>query len=80
MLYPGYEPARGQDVRLLHYGLSFGVGQWQFGKAEHTTDPIVNQCNKLFPPPPFPADVRRGALEGWRQSGFVWREKQYIHD
>ena len=67
MLYPGYEPLPQQDVRLLHYGLPFAVGEWQFSKAEHNPDRIVNECNKLFPPPPFPADVRRGALEGWRQ-------------
>ena len=80
MLYPGYEPAPNQDVRLLHYGLNFGVDQWQFGKAEHTTDRIVNQCNKLFPPPPFPADVRRGGgkatqslLEGKTMKEFIER-------
>eukprot|EP00850_Spirogloea_muscicola_P012056 SM000077S21530 [mRNA] locus=s77:14012:19510:+ [translate_table: standard] len=57
MLYPGYEPAPDQDVRLLHYGLPFGVDSWRFGKSEHHNDAIVNDCNRLFPTPPFPEDV-----------------------
>ncbi|CAI5512516.1 unnamed protein product [Closterium sp. Naga37s-1] len=53
MLYPGYTPTPGVDPRLLHYGLAFSVGNWSFGKSQHRTDKIVNECNRLFDPPPF---------------------------
>ena len=48
------------DVKniLLHYGLSFTVGNWSFDKAEHHDDDIVYDCNRLFPPPPYPKEVR----------------------
>ncbi|CAI5958389.1 unnamed protein product [Closterium sp. NIES-64] len=57
MLYPGYTPTPGVDPRLLHYGLAFSVGNWSFGKSQHRTDKIVNECNRLFDPPPFPSEI-----------------------
>ncbi|CAI7741385.1 unnamed protein product [Closterium sp. NIES-53] len=57
MLYPGYTPTPGVDPRLLHYGLAFSVGNWSFGKSQHRTDKIVNECNRLFDPPPFASEI-----------------------
>ncbi|CAI7887338.1 unnamed protein product [Closterium sp. NIES-54] len=64
MLYPGYTPTPGVDPRLLHYGLAFSVGNWSFGKSQHRTDKIVNECNRLFDPPPFASEVRHSVQWG----------------
>lgn len=58
MIYPGYVPREGTEPILLHYGLSFTVGNWSFDKAEHQDDDIVYDCNRLFPPPPYPKEVQ----------------------
>lgn len=57
MIYPGYTPRIGIDPLILHYGLPFKVGNWSFSKLEHHEDGIAYDCNRLFPPPPFPREV-----------------------
>ncbi|CAO1940625.1 unnamed protein product [Urochloa humidicola] len=57
MIYPGYTPRPGIEPLILHYGLPFNVGNWSFSKLEHHEDGIVYDCNRLFPPPPFPREV-----------------------
>ncbi|KAG9455426.1 hypothetical protein H6P81_008330 [Aristolochia fimbriata] len=57
MIYPGYIPRNGVEPILLHYGLPFSVGNWSFSKLNHHEDNIVYECNRLFPPPPFPREV-----------------------
>ncbi|XP_065026232.1 peptidyl serine alpha-galactosyltransferase-like [Musa acuminata AAA Group] len=57
MLYPGYIPRVGVEPILLHYGLPFKVGNWSFRKIRHHEDGIVYDCNRIFPPPPFPREV-----------------------
>lgn len=57
MIYPGYTPRIGTEPLILHYGLPFKVGNWSFSKLEHHEDGIVYDCNRLFPPPPFPREV-----------------------
>ncbi|KAK8936799.1 hypothetical protein KSP39_PZI012760 [Platanthera zijinensis] len=57
MIYPGYVPRPGVEPILFHYGLPFKVGNWSFSKLEHHEDGIVYDCNRLFPPPPFPKEV-----------------------
>lgn len=47
MIYPGYVPREGTEPILLHYGLSFTVGNWSFDKAEHQDDDIVYDCLTL---------------------------------
>ncbi|KAH0461096.1 hypothetical protein IEQ34_008671 [Dendrobium chrysotoxum] len=58
MIYPGYVPRPGVEPILLHYGLPFKVGNWSFSKLEHHEDGIVYDCNRLFPPPPYPKEVQ----------------------
>ena len=58
MLYPGYVPASRQDPSLLHYGLSFSVGSWSWGKSKHFKNRILDRCNALFPAPPTIEEVR----------------------
>ncbi|KAI0511926.1 hypothetical protein KFK09_012560 [Dendrobium nobile] len=58
MIYPGYVPRHGVEPILLHYGLPFKVGNWSFSKLEHHEDGIVYDCNRLFPPPPYPKEVQ----------------------
>ncbi|TVU36129.1 hypothetical protein EJB05_18045 [Eragrostis curvula] len=57
MIYPGYTPRPGTEPLILHYGLPFKVGNWSFSKLEHHEDGIIYDCNRLFPPPPFPREV-----------------------
>ncbi|XP_020584334.1 peptidyl serine alpha-galactosyltransferase [Phalaenopsis equestris] len=57
MIYPGYVPRAGVEPILLHYGLPFKVGNWSFSKLEHHEDGIVYECNRLFPPPPYPKEM-----------------------
>ncbi|XP_078181682.1 peptidyl serine alpha-galactosyltransferase isoform X2 [Carex rostrata] len=57
MIYPGYIPRPEVEPILMHYGLPFKVGNWSFSKLEHHEDGIVYDCNRLFPPPPFPREV-----------------------
>jgi hypothetical protein len=57
MIYPGYTPRPGIEPLILHYGLPFKVGNWSFSKLEHHEDGIIYDCNRLFPPPPFPREV-----------------------
>ncbi|KAG0475279.1 hypothetical protein HPP92_014965 [Vanilla planifolia] len=57
MIYPGYVPRPGTEPILLHYGLPFKVGNWSFSKSEHHEDGIVYDCNRFFPPPPYPKEV-----------------------
>lgn len=57
MIYPGYIPRADVEPILMHYGLPFKVGNWSFSKLEHHEDGIVYDCNRLFPPPPFPREV-----------------------
>ncbi|PUZ53422.1 hypothetical protein GQ55_5G051500 [Panicum hallii var. hallii] len=57
MIYPGYIPRPGIEPLILHYGLPFKAGNWSFSKLEHHEDGIVYDCNRLFPPPPFPREV-----------------------
>ncbi|PKA51235.1 hypothetical protein AXF42_Ash010675 [Apostasia shenzhenica] len=58
MIYPGYVPRPGVEPILLHYGLPFKVGNYSFSKLEHHEDGIVYDCNRLFPLPPYPREVR----------------------
>ncbi|KAJ4758010.1 peptidyl serine alpha-galactosyltransferase [Rhynchospora pubera] len=57
MIYPGYIPRPTVEPVLMHYGLPFKVGNWSFSKLEHHEDGVVYDCNRLFPPPPFPREV-----------------------
>ncbi|WOL18737.1 hypothetical protein Cni_G27534 [Canna indica] len=57
MIYPGYVPRTGVEPIILHYGLPFKVGNWSFSKREHYDDDIVYDCNRIFPPPPYPREV-----------------------
>ncbi|KAL4193592.1 hypothetical protein AMTRI_Chr06g200300 [Amborella trichopoda] len=57
MIYPGYIPREGVQPILLHYGLLFTVGNWSFSKLKHHEDDIVYDCNRVFPPPPYPKEV-----------------------
>ncbi|XP_071734965.1 peptidyl serine alpha-galactosyltransferase isoform X2 [Rutidosis leptorrhynchoides] len=61
MIYPGYIPREGVEPILMHYGLPFSVGNWSFSKLDHHEDSIVYDCNRLFPEPPYPREVK--ALE-----------------
>ncbi|KAK8710271.1 hypothetical protein V6N13_145604 [Hibiscus sabdariffa] len=58
MIYPGYTPRPGVEPILLHYGLTFSVGNWSFSKLEHHEDGIVYECGRLFPEPPYPREVK----------------------
>ena len=57
MIYPGYVPREGVEPILMHYGLTFNVGNWSFSKLEHHEDSIVYDCGRLFPEPPYPREV-----------------------
>lgn len=57
MLYPGYVPAAGQNVRILHYGLPFEVWNWKWGKPSFHDSTVVDVCNSLFDAPPPPSEV-----------------------
>ncbi|KAL5581288.1 hypothetical protein UlMin_013730 [Ulmus minor] len=58
MMYPGYIPQVGVEPILLHYGLPFSVGNWSFSKLQHHEDDVVYKCDKLFPEPPYPKEVK----------------------
>ncbi|KDP46351.1 hypothetical protein JCGZ_10191 [Jatropha curcas] len=58
MIYPGYIPREGVQPILLHYGLPFSVGNWSFSKLDHHEDDIVYDCDRLFPEPPYPREVK----------------------
>lgn len=58
MIYPGYTPRADIEPILMHYGLTFNVGNWSFSKLEHHNDHIVYECNRLLPPPPFPKEIQ----------------------
>ncbi|XP_047960115.1 peptidyl serine alpha-galactosyltransferase-like [Salvia hispanica] len=58
MIYPGYVPREGVEPILMHYGLTFNVGNWSFSKLEHHEDSIVYDCGRLFPEPPYPREVK----------------------
>ncbi|XP_010496313.1 PREDICTED: uncharacterized protein LOC104773407 [Camelina sativa] len=58
MIYPGYVPREGVEPVLLHYGLPFSIGNWSFTKLDHHEDNIVYDCNRLFPEPPYPREVK----------------------
>ncbi|KAK4846429.1 hypothetical protein QYF36_017119 [Acer negundo] len=58
MIYPGYIPREGVEPILLHYGLPFSVGNWSFSKLKHHEDNIVYDCDRLFPEPPYPREVK----------------------
>ncbi|CAM6129437.1 unnamed protein product [Calypogeia fissa] len=57
MIYPGYIPGKDVDPLLMHYGIRFNVSSWYFAKSEHRQDAIVEDCNRLFPAPPYPNEV-----------------------
>lgn len=61
MIYPGYIPADGIEPILMHYGLPFRVGNWSFSKLDHHDDDVVYDCDRLFPEPPYPRELK--ALE-----------------
>ncbi|XP_027358629.1 peptidyl serine alpha-galactosyltransferase-like [Abrus precatorius] len=69
MIYPGYVPREGIEPVLLHYGLPFSVGNWSFNKLAHHDDGIVYECNRLFPEPPYPREVRQLELDPNRRRG-----------
>ncbi|QCD93537.1 hypothetical protein DEO72_LG5g1612 [Vigna unguiculata] len=69
MIYPGYNPREGIEPILLHYGLPFSVGNWSFNKLAHHDDGIVYECNKLFPEPPYPKEVKQLELDHNRRRG-----------
>ncbi|KAL3813856.1 hypothetical protein ACJIZ3_015124 [Penstemon smallii] len=58
MIYPGYVPREGIEPILMHYGLPFSVGNWSFSKLEHHEDNVVYDCDRLFPEPPYPREVK----------------------
>ncbi|KMT17462.1 hypothetical protein BVRB_2g038000 [Beta vulgaris subsp. vulgaris] len=58
MIYPGYIPRKDVEPLLLHYGLPFAVGNWSFTKLDHHEDGIVYDCERLFPEPPYPREVK----------------------
>ncbi|TXG54779.1 hypothetical protein EZV62_020035 [Acer yangbiense] len=58
MIYPGYIPREGVEPILFHYGLPFSVGNWSFSKLKHHEDNIVYDCDRLFPEPPYPREVK----------------------
>lgn len=57
MIYPGYIPQAGVEPLLMHYGLPFKVGDWEFAKLQHFDDDLVHECNRLFAAPPSPHEV-----------------------
>ncbi|KAG0593534.1 hypothetical protein M758_1G329500 [Ceratodon purpureus] len=59
MIYPGYIPIPGVEPLLMHYGLPFKVGEWEFAKLDHHEDDLVHECNRLFPAPPYPHEVEK---------------------
>ncbi|XP_020238077.1 peptidyl serine alpha-galactosyltransferase [Cajanus cajan] len=69
MIYPGYVPREGIEPILLHYGLPFSVGNWSFNKLTHHDDGLVYECNRLFPEPPYPREVRQLELDPDRRRG-----------
>lgn len=66
MIYPGYIPAPGVEPLLLHYGLPFKVGDWEFAKLEHHDDDLVHHCNRLFPAPPYAHEVINYVTLNWK--------------
>ncbi|KAK4267013.1 hypothetical protein QN277_023860 [Acacia crassicarpa] len=69
MIYPGYVPREGTEPILLHYGLPFSVGNWSFNKLAHHEDDIVYDCNRLFPEPPYPREVRMMQIDANQKRG-----------
>lgn len=57
MIYPGYIPVPNVEPLLMHYGLPFKVGSWEFAKLDHHDDDLVHECNRLFAAPPYPHEV-----------------------
>ncbi|KAL7105501.1 hypothetical protein ACP275_07G049500 [Erythranthe tilingii] len=57
MIYPGYIPREGVEPILMHYGLTFSIGNWSFSKLQHHEDNIVYDCGRLFPEPPYPREL-----------------------
>ncbi|KAE9448411.1 hypothetical protein C3L33_19691, partial [Rhododendron williamsianum] len=58
MIYPGYIPREGVEPILMHYGLSFRIGNWSFSKLDHHEDDVVYDCGRLFPEPPYPREIK----------------------
>ncbi|CAI5954618.1 unnamed protein product [Closterium sp. NIES-64] len=52
MLYPGYDPPKGVDPRMIHYGLELKVLDWQWDKSAYYRQDMVNTCGQHFPDPP----------------------------
>ncbi|CAI5469704.1 unnamed protein product [Closterium sp. Yama58-4] len=52
MLYPGYDPPKGVDPRMIHYGLELKVLDWQWDKSAYYRQEMVNTCGQHFPDPP----------------------------
>ncbi|KAL2335231.1 hypothetical protein Fmac_016444 [Flemingia macrophylla] len=69
MIYPGYVPREGIEPILLHYGLPFSVGNWSFNKLAHHDDGLVYECNRLFPEPPYPREVKQLELDPNQRRG-----------
>nr|PNR58321.1 hypothetical protein PHYPA_005316 [Physcomitrium patens] len=63
MIYPGYIPQAGVEPLLMHYGLPFKVGDWEFAKLQHFDDDLVHECNRLFAAPPSPHEVEKKQLD-----------------
>ncbi|XP_047310979.1 peptidyl serine alpha-galactosyltransferase [Impatiens glandulifera] len=69
MIYPGYIPRQGIEPLLMHYGLPFSVGNWSFSKLYHHEDNIVYDCNRLFPEPPYPREIKAMELDSNKRRG-----------
>ncbi|KAL3699944.1 hypothetical protein R1sor_017966 [Riccia sorocarpa] len=58
MLYPGYIPLPGVEVRVLHYGLNFTVGNWSWDKHSWRNGDMTSECWRQFPSPPNPSTLK----------------------
>ncbi|KAG6549628.1 hypothetical protein Mapa_008606 [Marchantia paleacea] len=58
MLYPGYVPPPGIEVRVLHYGLNFKIGNWSWDKHKWHYDDMTSSCWRQFPSPPDIATLK----------------------
>ncbi|KAG7575541.1 hypothetical protein ISN45_Aa03g000360 [Arabidopsis thaliana x Arabidopsis arenosa] len=71
MIYPGYVPREGVEPILMHYGLPFSIGNWSFTKLDHHEDNIVYDCNRLFPEPPYPREVKIMEPDPYKRRGLI---------
>ncbi|CAN7116841.1 unnamed protein product [Brassica rapa subsp. narinosa] len=71
MIYPGYVPREGVEPILMHYGLPFSIGNWSFTKLDHHEDNIVYDCNRIFPEPPYPREVKMMEPDQYKRRGLL---------